>query len=128
MLFLTACSGGDDSPAPVQNTDTTQLLGKWKIYKAEYENSEPVLYESNGACGREILEFQNDGEVSETLYIDDDCQFGGSGSYSWWVLENGAVAMGAQNSYHHIITVNGNELMVDATQEAGYKKYYNKLN
>ena len=124
-LFLVACSGGDDSPAPVQNIDTSQLLGKWKIYKAVYgEGTEPLLYDTSG-CGKEILEFTNDGDVTETIYIDEDCNFGGRGSYSWWV-QDGGILFGAHNSYYHIVTINGDELVLDATQEADYIKYYKR--
>lgn len=127
-LILTACSGGDDSPVQQQNVDTSQLLGKWKIYKAVYgEGTEPLLYDTNG-CGKEILEFTNDGEVTETTYVDANCMFGGAGTYSWWVLNNGQVAFGAQNSYHHIVTVSGNELVLDAREEADYIKYYIRAN
>lgn len=128
FLFLTACSGGDDSPVQQQNVDTSQLLGKWIIYRAEYENSEPFLYEIHGTCGREVLEFYNNGEVLENHYVDDDCYFGVGTTLSWWILPDGNIAYGAQNSYHHIITITGNELLLDATQEAGYKKYYRKAN
>jgi hypothetical protein len=126
-LFLTACSGDDDSTTPVQNVDTSQLLGKWIIYKAVYSDGEPTLYESNGTCGREVLEFTNIGEVSETLYADEDCNFGATGTYSWWV-QGGKIAFGAQNSYHHTVTVDGNNLVLDATDEADYIKYYHKAN
>lgn len=104
-LLLTACSGGDDSPVQGQTVDTSQLLGKWKIYKAVYgEGTEPLLYDTNG-CGKEILDFTNGGEVTETLYVDANCMFGGAGTYSWWVLSGDQIAFGAQNSYHHIVTV-----------------------
>jgi hypothetical protein len=127
-LILTACSGGDDSPVQQQNVDTSQLLSKWKIYKAVYgAGTEPLLYDTNG-CGKEILEFTNDGEVTETTYVDANCMFGGAGTYSWWVLNNGQVAFGAQNSYHHIVTVSGNELVLDAREEADYIKYYIRVN
>lgn len=129
ILFLTACSGGDDAPAPVQNTSTSQLLGKWIIYKAIHgEGTEPILYESNGTCGREILEFKSNGEVTETHYVDEDCMFGGAGTYSWWILDNGTIAFGAINSYHHTVTVSGDELVLDARQEVDYIKYYHKAN
>jgi hypothetical protein len=126
-LFITSCSG-DDSPAPSQNTDTTQLLGKWVINKALYGDTEPILYESDGDCGKEVLEFYSNGEVSETIYVDSNCMNGGTGTYSWWVLPNSKIAYGAQNSYHHTVTVNGNNLILDATEEAAYIKYYHKVN
>ena len=126
-MFLSSCSG-DDSSASSQNTDTAQLLGKWVIDKAVYGNTDPIEYESNGDCGKEVLEFYSDGEVTETIYVDGDCNNGGSGTYSWWVLPNGKIAYGAQNSYHHTITMNGNNLVLDATEEADYIKYYHKAN
>lgn len=127
-LLLTGCSGGDDAPAPVQNTDTSQLLGEWKIYKAIYgEGTEPLLYETDG-CGKEILEFTSDGEVTETSYVDADCMFGGTATFSWWVLNDGRIALGAQNSYHHYVTVTDNELVLDAREEADYIKYYIRIN
>nr|WP_322626462.1 hypothetical protein [uncultured Flavobacterium sp.] len=125
VIAIASCSG-DDSPSSTQNTDTSQLMGKWIIYKAAYQNSEPTLYESNGTCGREILQFYTDGEVTETIYMDDDCNNGGMASYSWWVLSGGEIAFGAQNSYHHIVKVNGNDLVLDASEEAGYIKYFHK--
>lgn len=126
-LFFNSCSG-DDSTESIQNTDTTQLLGKWVIDKAVYGDSEPILYESDGDCGKEVLEFYNDGEASETIYVDANCMNGGSGSYAWWVLGNGKIAFGAQNSYHHMVTMNGNNLVLDAREEADYIKYYHKVN
>ncbi|OYQ46078.1 hypothetical protein CHU92_01670 [Flavobacterium cyanobacteriorum] len=127
-FLLTACSNGDDAPAPVDNVDTSQVLGKWIIYKAIYGDAEPELYDSNGTCGREVLEFQSDGEVVDTHYVDEDCMFGGAGTYSWWVLNDGRIAFGAHNSYHHIVTVTGNELVLDASEEADYVKYYIRAN
>lgn len=128
-IGITACSGGDDSPTPVQNTDTSQLLGKWIIHKAVYgEGTEPLLYDSNGTCGKEILEFTNDGEVTETTYVDEDCHNGATGTYSWWSLSGGKFALGAVNSYHHIVTITGDELVLDAREESDYIKYYHKTN
>ena len=128
ILCFISCSDGDDAPAPVQNTDTSQLLGKWIIYKAVYGNEEPELYESNNTCGREVLDFQSDGEVSETHYVDEDCYNGVAGTYSWWVLNDGQIAFGAHNSYHHIFTVTGDELVLDARAEVDYIKYYHRAN
>jgi hypothetical protein len=125
-LFLTACSGGDDAPTQVQNVDTSQLLGKWVIYRAEYGDSEPILYDINGECGREVLEFYTNGDVLENHFVDEDCMFGVGGTFSWWVLNDGRIAFGAQNSYHHIITIAGNELVLDGSEEAGYIKYYKR--
>lgn len=127
-LLFASCSGNDDSTESTENTNTSQLLGKWVIDKAIYGDSELILYDSDGDCGKEVLEFYNDGEVSETIYIDGDCMNGGSGSYAWWVLNNGDIALGAENSYHHTVTVSGNNLVLDATEEADYIKYYHKVN
>ncbi|WP_157499530.1 lipocalin family protein [Flavobacterium beibuense] len=100
-------------------------MGKWKIYKAVYgQGTEPLFYDISG-CGKEVLEFTNDGEVTETVYSDDDCYFGGTGTYSWWV-EGNEIHYGAQNIYYHIVTVDGNELVLDATAEADYIKYYKR--
>lgn len=128
FLIMSSCSGGDDAQqVQTQNADISQLIGKWIIYRAEYGDSEPLLYESDGTCGREILEFSSDGEVKESLYIDEDCYNGGIGYYTWWIL-NGQIVLGAQNSYHHNVSITGSQLIVDATEEAGHKKYYNKVN
>ncbi|PZO31437.1 MAG: hypothetical protein DCE86_08930 [Flavobacteriaceae bacterium] len=128
-LCLTACSGGDDSVIPVENLDSSRLLGKWVIEKAIYDsNADTLYYESNGSCGREVLEFYDDKEVSETFYVDEDCTFGGSGSYSWWSLSGGKFALGNENSFHHIITVTDNKLYLDGWEEGGFRKYYHKVN
>ncbi|QEE50699.1 hypothetical protein FUA48_14265 [Flavobacterium alkalisoli] len=129
IVCFTACSGNDDSPNSAQNTDTSQLLGKWVIYKGIYgEGTQPILYESNGECGRQILEFNGNGEVTETLYSDNDCNIGVAGTYFWWILDDGNIAFGAPNSYHHIITISNGELILDASEEADYIKYYHRPN
>lgn len=126
-LFLTACSGGDDSTTPVQDVDTSELIGKWVIYKAVYSDDEPILYESNGTCGREVLEFTSNGEVTDTHYVDEECNNGVTGTFNWWT-QNNTILFGAQNSYHHTVTVDGNNLILDAREEADYIKYYHKAN
>lgn len=125
-LILTSCSSEEDSPLQEQNVDTSQLLGKWIIYRAEYEDSEPLHYEINGTCGREVLEFYTDGEVSENHYVDEDCYFGVGTILTWWVREDGKIAFGAQNSWQHTITITGSELVLDGSEEAGYIKYYRR--
>lgn len=97
------------------------------LYKAVYSNSEPTFYETNGTCGREVLEFTNDGEVTDTHYVDADCYNGVTGKFSWWT-QNGEILFGARNSYHHRITIDGNNLILDASEEADYIKYYHKAN
>lgn len=129
FIGAVGCSGSDDNQEQVQNSDPSKLLGKWVIEKAIYEeDADTTYYQSNGSCGREVLEFYEDKEVSETLYVDEDCNFGATGSYRWWSLSGGKFALGNENSFHHTITITGNKLYLDGWEEGGFRKYYHKAN
>jgi len=128
-LLLTACSGDDNnSTNDSGNQYSTKIVGKWVIYKAVYDGSDPITYEINGECGREILEFSDNKTVSETLYVDFDCSNGVGNEYDWWVVKGGQYVIGYQNSdAGKVITISGNELTVDAQEDWGYIKYYKKV-
>ena len=128
-LFFTACSGDDNDKTIADNPiSNTQVVGKWLIYKAVYKNpNKTISYSFNGECAREVLEFTDDKEVSETFYIDDNCKNGGTTYYTWWASGD-TYQIGNINSFHHTVTVTDNELIVDASEEADYIKYYKKAN
>jgi hypothetical protein len=130
VLSSAACSSDDsrniaNAEAPFNSSN---VVGRWLIYKADYINSNTTtLYTFNGVCAKEVLEFTDNKEVSETFYIDDECSSGGTTYYSWW--ESGdKYQIGNLNSFHHTMTVTDNELIVDASEEGDYIKYYKKAN
>ncbi|MNK07662.1 hypothetical protein D3C87_255780 [compost metagenome] len=130
VLSLTSCSGDDNSSTNGNNnTNNSELIGKWIIYKANYEGSaEPVIYEINGNCGREVLEFSTNKTVVETLYIDSDCNNGTGTEWDWWNMDNSKFGIGYSNSdVSKVITISGNELTLDDWEEWGYKKHYKKV-
>lgn len=128
-LILSGCSGDDNSSSDNNNPNTSQILGKWIIYKAIYEgNTQPVLYEINGSCGREVLEFFDNKTVNEDLYIDSNCTNGVGSEWDWWSLGNSRFAMGYTDSdTFKELTISENELIFDGTEEWGVKKYYKKV-
>lgn len=127
-LFLISCSGGDDSPSTSENGN--ELLGKWVIYKALYDgDTEPIIYEINGDCGREVLEFFENKTVSEFLYVDLDCNNGVGSEWEWWSIGNSKFRMGYSDSdTFKELTFSGNELIFDGSEEWGVIKYYKKVN
>ena len=129
-LFLISCSGGDDSQSPSENENSNQLLGKWVIYKALYEgDAQPIIYEVNGNCGREVLEFFQNNTVTEDLYLDLNCSNGSGTEWDWWSTGNSKFRMGYSNSdTFKELTVSGNELIFDGWEDWGVKKYYKKVN
>ncbi|MFY0482441.1 lipocalin family protein [Flavobacterium sp. PLA-1-15] len=115
------------SPTGNNNPNVSTLLGKWILYKAIYEGeSQPTMYDINGDCGKEVLEFFANKEAFEMIYIDSNCNNGVGTGWDWW--SSGSVfKMGFENSDSvWTVSINGNELLLDGWQDWGYKKYYKK--
>lgn len=128
-IFLLSCSGNDDSDSNNGGNDS-QITGTWVLYKAFYEGDlQPTDYEYNGSCGREVLEFHADKTVSETIYLNSNCQNGAGTDWDWWATGNGSFRIGYEGSDSgRTITVSGNEAVMNEMDEWGYVKYYKKAN
>jgi len=125
---LMSCSSNDDSSPTGANANSDLLIGKWVIKKAIYEGAtDTTYYEYNLSCGREVLEFNSNRTVEETIYIDSDCQNGAGTEFQWWTNGSG-FRMGYQDSDATMsLSISGSELYMDGLEEWGYRKYYQKV-
>jgi len=130
LLFL-SCSGSDDSDSNNGGTDNvSQITGTWVIYKALYQgDAQPTDYDYSGTCGHEVLEFHANKTVSETIYVDSNCQNGAGTEWDWRAAGNSSFIIGYENSETgRTITVSGNEAVMNEMEDWGYIKYYRKVN
>lgn len=127
-LLLAACSGNDNTSEPV-NINSENLVGKWFVTKAIYKGStDTIYYTHTESCGKELLEFQSDHTVQETIYVDSDCRNGVGSEFEWWTSNEG-LRMGYQESETtKRLTVSNDQLFFDGWDDWGVRKYYTKIN
>jgi len=115
------------NPTGNSTPNVSNLLGKWILYKAIYEgDAQPTMYDVNGDCGKEVLEFFANKEALEMVYVDANCINGVGTGWDWWSNGSG-FKMGFENSDSAwTISINSNELLLDGWEEWGYKKYYKR--
>lgn len=128
ILFVASCSKNDDIAST--NLTSVQITGKWIIEKAIYDSSSDTIYYSiNGQCGKEILEFNSNKLVTETIYIDENCNNGATTEFDWWNVDASHFRFGYTNSdTYKDLYINENKLYFDGWNDWGVRKYYIKLN
>ena len=127
---LISCSNNDDNNNQITNPTSAQITGKWVIEKAIYDSStDTIYYDINGDCGREVLEFLSNKEVTEFYYLDENCSNGAGTGFDWWNVNASHFRMGYTNSdTFKDLYVNGNKLYFDGWNDWGVRKYYKKVN
>ncbi len=136
FLFLAittlSCSNDSNHSGDENIFIPDQLVGKWIIYKAEY-NTTVYEYEINGQCGNQALEmFPDNGtrykSVTETFYTNEDCTGYDSRHIGRWVKADGDV----YNIYSDFtvpdrtLTLIENEIIVTEPGFITVKKYYKR--
>ncbi|MDN3677216.1 hypothetical protein QWY90_07805 [Flavobacterium paronense] len=114
-----------------EDTPVDGIVGKWMLYKAEYENT-VYNYEINGQCGSQALVMVggNNKFVTETYYSNADCT-GYTSRTEWeWVKENdgtyGIYPMGQTVPERTLILTN-NEIKVTEPGFITVTKYYKRI-
>ena len=125
---LASCSGSDDN-SNIVNPRNPSIVGKWIITKAIYKNSTDTTYYSHSeGCGKEVLEFNSNNTVGETVYVDSDCQNGVGSEFDWWTSGN-SFKVGYQNSdTTKTMFITNGILYFDGWEDWSVRKYYTKIN
>ncbi len=123
-IITLSCSSGDAPPVD-------GLVGKWMIYKAEYENA-VYNYEINGQCGSQALEMigGNYKFVTETYFSNEDCSGYVSRTEWVWVKEDDGTysiyPMG-QTVPERTLILTDNEIKVTEPGSITVIKYYRRI-
>jgi len=121
ILVLLSLSCSSDASPDV-------IIGKWMIYKAEYEHT-VYEYEINGQCGAQSLEMLSNTFVTETYYSNADCS-GFRAVTEWiWVKDGDGVYniyMTGQTVPERTLVLTGNEIKVTEPGAITVIKYYRR--
>jgi hypothetical protein len=125
-----SCSNDDNNKKNIIIPDT--IIGKWIIYKAEYEHT-VYEYEINGQCGQEALEMlpkygTSYNFVIETFYTNADCTGYNSNNIGTWVkADNGVYNIYDSSTVpERTLTLSGNEIKVTEPGFITVIKYYKR--
>ena len=133
ILAITTLSCSKDSSDDNKNTFIPdKIVGKWIIYKTEYENA-VYEYPINGQCGKEALEMlpkygTSYNSVIETFYTNADCTGYSSNNIGTWVKDdNGAYNIFDSSKVpERTLTLSDNEIKVTEPGFITVIKYYKR--
>ncbi len=123
LLLTLGCSKDSDDPADpdnfyngaVSNASSSDLVGYWAIFEAEYEGTRVPVPINYSSCGRDFFIYRDSGAYQEYLYTSSGCET--INNQLQWQLSNGVITLSTASGSTEdlvVIKLTNNELQFKA--------------